>query len=86
MIEAELIGVETQTAKRIVAVAVFHVATDRVTHVGGMDTYLVLAARLKTIFNKRMVDGARKGVEMGHGIFASVVERRGKGDISLVVL
>jgi hypothetical protein len=39
---------EAQTMDRINAIAIFHVATHRMPHVGSVNTYLILTASLKT--------------------------------------
>ena len=85
MIEAEHIGVETQTIQGIVSVAVFHVAANWMPHIGAMHTNLIFTTGLQAKFHKTVFDCSFQRVEMRDGILAAVVDRTGISDISLVV-
>ena len=84
--EAQHIGMQTEAVQRVVAIAIFDVAADRMTHIGRMYTYLVLTSGFKLVFHKRVLGSAVENMIVGHSIFASVVYWRRVGDISLVVL
>ena len=71
---------------RVVAVAVFYVATHGMSHVGRVDTNLVLAASLQAILYKRVLGSAVEYMIMRYGILAAIVHGRRVGDVSLVVL
>lgn len=86
MIEAENIGMETETMERIVAIAILGVSTDRMPHIGGMDTNLILSACLKLELYERVLRGAVEGMEMGYGILSAIIHRRGESNVSLIVL
>ena len=59
--------------QRVVAVAVFHVATNGMSHVCRVYTYLVLATGLKLILNERVFCGAIEHLEVCDSIFATIV-------------
>jgi hypothetical protein len=52
MIETEHVGMQTETMKGIVAIAILNVTTDGVPHIGSMNTYLVLATCLELELHK----------------------------------
>ena len=58
MVEAEHIGVEAQATKRIISIAILHIATHRMVHICRVHANLILAASLKLIFYHRMFCGA----------------------------
>ena len=72
--------------QRVVAVAVFHVATNWMSHVCRVYTYLVLATGLELILNERVFCGAIEHLEVCDSIFATIVSWRRICDVCLVVL
>ena len=64
MVETEHIGMEAKPADRIVSVSIFHISTDRMPHVGRVDTYLVFAPGLEPIFHQRMFRRAVEHMEV----------------------
>lgn len=85
MVEAEHVGMEAQASDRIIAIAVFDVATDRMSHVSGVHTYLVLASRLQFEFHERMLSAAVERIEVGDGQFAVSLPLTAVGDIGPVL-
>ena len=77
---------ETQTVDRIIAIAVFRISAYGMTHIGRVDTDLILTTCLKLEFHEREVRGPVEDMIMGNGIFTAIVDWRGIGDIGLVVL
>ena len=65
---------QTETAYRIVAIAVLRIATDGMAHVGSMDANLILTACLQLEFYQRVVGSAVEHVEMGDGQLAAIVD------------
>ena len=57
MIETQQPGMQAQAMKRVVTITVFGVATDRMTHIGRVDTNLIFTACLQLKFDKRMFGG-----------------------------
>ena len=76
MHHAQHIGMEAESVERIVAVAVFHVATHGMSHVCRMHTDLVLASCFQFKLSEGMVGGTLQHLEMCHGIFSAVIHRR----------
>ena len=76
MIEAQDISVQAQTMHRVVAVSILNIATNWMSHIGGMDANLILPTRLQAVFHERMVCGTVESMEMCYRIFASVIHRR----------
>ena len=72
--------------QRVVAVAVFHVATNWMSHVCRVYTYLVLATGLELILYERVFCGAIEHLEVCDSIFATIVSWRRICDVCLVVL
>jgi hypothetical protein len=66
---------EAEPVEWVVAIAVFHIATDRMLHVGSMHTYLVLSSCLQLELHQRMILRAVEYVEVCDSIFATVVGR-----------
>jgi len=85
MVETEHVGVETEAVERVVAIAIFDVAAHGVAHVGRVDAYLILAARLEPVFHQTVVGGAAEHMKVGDGILPAVVHGRRIGDVGLVV-
>ena len=81
MIETEHISVQTEPTDGVVTVAIFHVAANGMSHVGCVDSYLVLTTGFKTELHKRLVDGAVEHTIMRDGVFTSIVNRRAEGEI-----
>ena len=75
MVETEEEGMQAQAPYGVIAIAIFHIATHRVSHVGSMHTDLVLTSCLQLIFHQRMIGGSVKHMEMGNGIFSTIVDR-----------
>ncbi len=73
--ETQYIGMEAQTADRVITVSIFHVATHGCAHISGMNAYLILTSRLKLEFYKRIAMRATKHMEMSDGIFTTVIHR-----------
>ena len=48
MVEAKHIGMKAESVKRIITIAIFYIATHRMPHIRGMNTYLVLTTCFKT--------------------------------------
>ena len=74
MIEAKLECMQAQAMQRVITVTVFYVSTDRMAHISRMHANLVLTACLQTVLNQRIILGALKHIEMGYGIFSTVVD------------
>lgn len=74
MVEAKPVSVKAQTVKRVVAIAIFCVATNRMPDVCRMHPDLILTPGLKLKLNERMIGGTRQYVEMRHGILSTVVD------------
>ena len=55
MIEAKHIGMKAQAMARIISISIFDIATYRMSHIGSMNTYLVLTPRLQFKFYKRII-------------------------------
>ena len=72
--EAEHVGMQAKPVQRVVAVAVFHVATYRMSHIGGVNANLVFASRFESILHERVLCGAVENVEVCHCIFPSVIQ------------
>ena len=70
----------------IVTIAVFHIATHRMPHIGRMNTNLVLPARLQFVFHQRMLSSTGDCMEVCHSIFATIVHRRRIGKVCFIVL
>ena len=75
MIEAQHVGMKAQTMYWVIAIAVLHIATNRMIHICRMNTNLILPSRFKLELNKTVFRGAVKSTEMCYGIFSSVVNR-----------
>ena len=75
MIEAEHIGMKTKAMYRVVAIAVFYVATYRMSHIGRVYTNLVFPTCLQFVFHKTMLRSAVEHPVMGDGIFSAIVHR-----------
>ena len=86
MHEAQHVGVEAETVQRIVAVAIFRVAADRMSHVRRVNTNLVLTTRLQLIFHQRVLGSPCQHMEVRHSQLAAIVSRRRVSDVCLVVL
>ena len=86
MIEAENIGVQAKATTWIITITILDVSTYRMTHIGRMNTNLVLAACLQLILYQRMRCSSLQGMEMGNSILATIVSIAGKGNVCLVVL
>ena len=71
--EAQHVGVQTKSVDRVIAIAVFYVAAYRVSHVGGVYSYLVLSSCLKPVFYERVLGGAVEDMEVCHRIFSAIV-------------
>ena len=74
MVETEDVSMQTKTVQRVVAIAVFHITANGMPHVGAMHSNLVLTPRLQTELHERVLRGAVERVEMGDGIFATVID------------
>lgn len=85
VIEAKHVGMETETSDRIIAIAVFDVAADRMPHVGGVHTYLVLASCLQFELHERMVPAAVERIEVGDSQLAITLPLTAVGNISPVL-
>lgn len=85
MVEAKYVGMEAQASDRIIAIAVFDVATDRMPHVGGVHAYLVLASRLQFEFHERVLSAAVERIEVGDGQFAVSLPLTAVGDIGPIL-
>lgn len=85
VIEAKHVGMETETSDRIIAIAVFDVATDRMPHVGGVHTYLVLAPCLQFEFYERVLSAAVERIEVGDSQLAVALPLTAVGDIGPVL-
>lgn len=77
---------KTEPMERVVAITILDITAHRMTHIGRMDTDLVLPPGVKAELHKRMVHGTTERPEMGNGILASIVHGRRVGDIGTVVL
>lgn len=55
MIEAKHISMKAQAMARIISISIFDIATYRMSHIGSMNTYLVLTPRLQFKFYKRII-------------------------------
>lgn len=86
MPETKHAGMEAEAVDGIVAIAVFRVAADGMAHIGGMDANLVFPPRFELILHERMFGRAVEHVEMGDGVFSTVIDGRRIGDVGLVVL
>ena len=86
MVEAEHIGVEAQATKRIISIAILHIATHRMTHISCVNTYLVFASSLQLKLHKRISLSAVERVEMSNGVFATIIDRTAKCKESPIVL
>ena len=86
MIETEDVSVKAQPSDRVITIAILHIATDGMPHIGRVDAYLILTSCLQTILHKRMGSGAVENMEMRDGIFSAIVHRTAVGDIRAVVL
>ncbi len=84
---------KTKAMYRVVAIAVFYVATYRMSHIGRVYTNLVFPPCLQFVFHKTMLRGAVEHPVMGDGIFSSessiytyiIVQRSSKLKIYFVV-
>ena len=74
--EAQHICVQAQAMHRVIAVSILNIATNWMSHIGGMDANLILPARLQAVFHERMVCGTVESMEMCYRIFASVIHLR----------
>ena len=54
MIKAKFISMQAQPTYRVITIAIFNVATDRMSHIGSVNTDLVLASGLKPKLYKRL--------------------------------
>lgn len=86
MIETEDVSVKAQPSDRVITIAILHIATDGMSHIGRVDAYLILTSCLQTILDKRMCSGTVEDMEMRDGVFSAIVYRTAVGDISTVVL
>ena len=75
MMEAEHIGMQTEPVQRVVAVAVLHVAADRMAHVGRVYANLILPSCLQPVFHETVRHRTVEDMEMGDGIFTAIVHR-----------
>ena len=65
MVETKQESMQAQAVHRVISVAVFRVATNRMSHVSGMHADLVLAPGLQFEFHQRVLCRPGKGMEMG---------------------
>ena len=64
---------QTKPAYGVVAIAILHISTHRMPHIGGMNAYLVFPTGLKTELHERIIGLRFQCVEMCHGIFPTVI-------------
>lgn len=64
---------QAEAMNRVVAITVFRVAADGMSHIGRMYANLVLAAGLQLIFYQRMFGGAVQHMEMGDSEFSAII-------------
>ena len=76
MIETQQPGVQTETVQRVVAVAVFAIATNGMSHISSMNANLVLTTRLQLKLYQRVVCRAVHHEEMSDSQLATIVDRR----------
>ena len=76
---------EAQASDRIIAIAVFDVTADRMPHVGGVHTYLVLASCLQFEFHERVLSAAVERIEVGDSQFPVALPLTAVGDIGPVL-
>lgn len=74
--EAKEPGVQAEAVQRVIAIAILHVAADRMSHVGRVDANLVLATCLELVLHEGVVGGAVEHMEMGNGELAAIVHGR----------
>ena len=86
MLEAQQPSMQTQTMQRVVTIAILHVATDGMPHIGSMYTNLVLASCLQLKLHQRVIRGAVQYVKMRNGQLTTIIYWRRIGNIGLVVL
>ena len=55
VIETEHISMKCQSMDRVIAVSIFNVTTNRMVHIGSMNTDLIFSASFQFKFNKRVV-------------------------------
>ena len=55
---------QTQTMQRVVTIAILHVATDGMSHIGSMYANLVFASCLQLKLHQRVIRGAIQYVKM----------------------
>ena len=85
VIETQQESMQTQSVQRVIAITIFHITTHRMPQVSTMDTYLILTSRLQLKLHQTVGCSSVKGKEMGNGILATIVNRRGICEIRLVV-
>ena len=73
MIEAENIGVQAKATAWIITITILDVSTYRMTHIGCMNTNLVLAACLQLILYQRMRCSSLQGMEVSVTMVASML-------------
>lgn len=73
MIKTKDIGMKAQSPTGIVAIAIFHVATNRMPHISTVDTDLVFSACLQTELYEAMTHRASKYMVVGDCVFSSIV-------------
>ena len=75
MIKTKDIGMKAQSPTGIVAIAIFHVATNRMPHIRTVDADLVFSACLQTELYKAMIYRASEYMIVGDRVFSSIVFR-----------
>ncbi len=86
MIETQLVCMQTETSKRIVAIAVLDIATDRMTYISRVHTYLILTSRFQLELHQRIQLLAIQYTVMSDSQFSSIVYWTGISEISPVIL
>ena len=86
MIETQQPGMQTKPVQRIVAIAIFCIATNGVAHIGSMDTNLVLPSCLQFKLYQRVFRRAIHHIEMSNSQFTAIVVGRRIGHVGLIIL
>ena len=73
MVKAKHIGMQTEPIAGVVAVSVFRITANGMSHVGRMYANLILSSRFQPEFHQTMGCGSRQGAEMRHSIFSTVI-------------
>ena len=85
MVETKNISMQTEPAQRVIAIAILHVTTHGMSHIGRMHANLVLAPSLQLELNQRMLSRTIEYMKMRNGVFTSIVYIAAISDIGLIV-